>query len=131
MSKYKRGAAVVAFLFIVAAIWGYASVYRLSVGSAVARQTALRWLGPAHQFITSGEWRTTMVGYGGYIHRDWEIQELVCIPGPTACQSSYAYTIYINGQTGHVDRALIDIGPGVAGWPLTVVRHPSVRKGGA
>ncbi len=128
MGKRMR-TAIVAAVLVAAAAWGYTAVYHVSVGVTAARQVARRWLGPTSQSVTGGLWSTTMVAYGGYLHRDWEIQELVCTPGPSACQASYSYTVFVNGQTSRVDHAMINTGPGVSGWPLTVTRHAAAHGG--
>lgn len=122
--------AVVAAVLVAAAAWGYLSVYHVSVKPAVATRVAHHWLGPINQSVAESTRRLAIVGYDGYLHRDWEFQEIVCTPSMAGCQTSYGYTVFVNGQTGRVDRAMINTGPGVAGWPLPVDK-PAHAQGGS
>ncbi len=119
----RRNIAIVASLLLALAAWGYWCAARVTISPAVARRTTLRWLGPvpAHTTVTWVGWSLTWVGYGGYLHRDWELQRFACSPGPLRCKTSYVYTVFVNGQTGHVDHAMIGAAPGT--WPLAVTRH--------
>ena len=111
--------------------WGYVADYHVSGSPTAAQRTARQWIGPVKQKSVAGATLgIAWVGYGGYLHRDWDIQELICSPGPSRCQASYAYTVFVNGQTGRVDRAMIDAGPGLSGWPLSVVRTAGASGGG-
>lgn len=123
--------AMVGFGVVAVGTWGYVADYHVSTAPAAAQRTVRQWIGPVKsQSVAGGQSRIVWVGYGGYLHRDWDVQEFICSPGPSTCPVSYAYTVFVNGQTGRVDRAMIDTGPGLGGWPLAVV-HTARATGGA
>lgn len=102
-------------------VWAYLTVYRISVPLNVAKRITLDATSPTpvDTTVTWVGWQRVWVGFGGYLHRDWEMRRFACTPGPSRCTATYIYTVFVNGQTSAVDANLIGLDPGM--WPLVIV----------